>query len=427
MDTLELERTAGERIARHRTGDFRLRLRDAAGAPVPAARVDVRLLRHEFRLGANGFLIRGGPESGDPARRRPDEALRIEYERAFANLLNYATLPFYWGAYEPEPGKEKAGRLQRMAAWCLDRGVKPKGHPLAWHEVFPKWAEAMPDDEALRRLRERIVRIVGAFRGTVDAWDVFNETTVSARFDNAVGRWVKARGALECVAETLSLARGVNPEAELLYNDFNVSPDMEELVCRLRDRGASFDAVGIQSHMHKGAWTAEKLWHTCETYARFGLPLHFTELTILSGRLKADGDNDWHRVHADWSTTPDGEARQLEEGRRFYTLLFSHPAVEAVTWWDFSDLASWQGAPSGLLRKDMSPKPLAEWLRHAFHETWTTRAALTADADGEAVFRGYFGVYAVRAETDSGVALAGSCPLSRHGPRAVDVALTARG
>jgi len=414
MDITRIEQEADTRIAAHRMGEFRVRLRDAAGAPVPRAEVALRLVRHDFRLGANGFLIRGkGAAAGE-------DLLALEYERAFAGLLNYATLPFYWGGYEPAAGQEQTARLQAMAAWCRRHGLRIKGHPLAWHEVFPAWAQALPDAEVLRLLRERISRLVGEFRGLVDTWDVFNETTVSERFENAVGRWVKDRGAAECVAEALRLARAANPQAELLYNDFNVSPAFEELLAKLQAQGAPFDAIGIQSHMHKGVWGPEKTWAVCESYARFGLPLHFTEATILSGRLKADEDNDWHKRHADWVSTPDGEQRQLEQGRQFYTLLFSHPAVDAVTWWDFSDRRAWQGAPSGLVRSDMSLKPLAEWLRAAFGERWTTRVVVRSDDAGEARFRGFFGTYALRVTAQNGVGLAGACTLPRRGDRAVD-------
>jgi GH35 family endo-1,4-beta-xylanase len=178
--------------------------------------------------------------------------------------------------------------------------------------------------------------------------------------------------------------------------------------------------IGIQSHMHKGTWPIERVWQVCETYARFRLPLHFTEATLLSGRLKAADDNDWHRRQTDWISTPEGEQRQWEEGRRFYTTLFSHPAVEAVTWWDFSDRQAWQGAPAGLLRNDMSPKPLAEWLRESFGERWTTRATVTTDEAGTAAFRGFFGVYTLRAVTGNGCSLAGSCVLPRRGAPAAE-------
>lgn len=421
MNLAQIEAEAESRITTHRMGDFQLCLRDAAGVPIPNAQVEMRLAQHEFRLGANGFLIRGKKirKQGNPS----NELLTLEYERAFAGLLNSATLPFYWGGYEPAAGEEATERLRAMAEWCQSHGVKTKGHPLAWHEVFPKWAETLTDADVLKLLRQRISRLVADFRGLVDTWDVFNETTVASRIDNAVGRWVKDKGAAECVAEALRLAREANPAAELLYNDFNVSPAFEELLGQLQSLGAPFDAIGIQSHMHKDVWSPEKTWETCETYARFGLPLHFTEATILSGRLKAPDDNDWHKPHTDWSSTPEGEQRQLDEGRQFYTLLFSHPAVEAVTWWDFSDRHAWQGAPSGLIRKDMSPKPLAEWLRDAFHKKWTTRATVKSDDSGNVQFRGFFGDYTVQATTENGVCIAGSCKFPRRGARKAEAGL----
>ena len=112
-----------------------------------------------------------------------------------------------------------------------------------------------------------------------------------------------------------------------------------------------FDTVGIQSHMHGGVWPLHKVWDTCDTYSKLGRPLHFTESTIVSGPRKGPGEN-WGE------TTAEGEARQAEQTAKFYTALFAHPAVQAITWWDFSDLGAWQGAPAGWLRRDMSPKPV---------------------------------------------------------------------
>ena len=44
--------------------------------------------------------------------------LQRAYQERFADLLNYATLPFYWGSYEHEKGRPEALRLQRLARWC---------------------------------------------------------------------------------------------------------------------------------------------------------------------------------------------------------------------------------------------------------------------------------------------------------------------
>ncbi|MBM4030735.1 MAG: hypothetical protein FJ291_03015 [Planctomycetes bacterium] len=412
MNASEILSSAERRIGEHRTAEAALRFVDSAGQPLASVAAEVTLVRREFKLGANAFRI-GAIE---------DAALQRAYYERFAALLNYATLPFYWGGYEPQPGKTQEARLDQMAAWCRENNIATKGHPLVWHEVFPKWAEALADEDVLKRQEERVKQIVYRFQGRIDIWDVVNEATVSARFGNAVGRWMKANGAAKCVADALRWADASNPKAVLLYNDFNVSPDFEKLVQALLDAKAPVKTIGIQSHMHKGTWPIERVWSVCETYARFKLPLHFTEATVLSGELKKD--DDWHKRRDDWHTTPDGEKRQLEYGQQFYTVLFSHPAVEAITWWDFSDNGSWQGAPAGLVRKDMTPKPLYDWLLEAFQKRWATNASVTADAAGKATLRCFFGEHEVRAKLPSGAALTGRFRLERHGGRSLDVPMT---
>ena len=74
-------------------------------------------------------------------------------------------------------------------------------------------------------------------------------------------------------------------------------------------------------------------------------------------------------------------------------MLYSHPAVEAITWWDFSDRQAWQRAPAGFLRSDMSPKPAYETLRRLVRDQWWTRVTETTDAQGRVSTRGTPGDY----------------------------------
>ena len=411
MDTRALLDGAEARIQEHRTAEVTLRLVDGKGQPLRGARARVRLTRHEFLLGCNAYRLGA----------LGDGALARGYEGRFAALLNYATLPFYWGGYEPEKGATGQDRLEAMADWCAERRITTKGHPLVWHEVFPKWASRLPDKEVLARLEERVKDIAYGFQGRIDIWDVVNEATVSHRSDHAIGRWMKRRGADVCVADALRWAHSSSPEATLLYNDFNVSPAFEKLVAALQRRRAPVHTIGIQSHMHKGTWPLARAWQVCETYARFKLPLHFTELTVLSGPLKTD--NDWHKRHTDWLTTPDGEAAQADYGEKLYTVLFSHPAVEAVTWWDFSDHGSWQGAPAGLVRRDMTPKPLYDRLVALFHKRWATDARAETDASGKARVRCFFGDHEVEATLASGATARGRFAVRRQGSRTADVTM----
>src|SRR5208283_627808 len=139
-----------------------------------------------------------------------------------------------------------------------------------------------------------------------------------------------------------------------------------------------------------GVWPNGQIWKVCERFARFGVPLHFTETTILSG------DRVWDKTRGrPWPSTSEGEAYQAREVARFYTMLFSHPAVAGITWWDFSDFHAWKGAPAGLVRTDMSPKPAYEALKRLIKGKWWTRAELKSGPDGTARLRGFLGEYRI--------------------------------
>ncbi len=383
------------RIRKHRTADVALTLTDAAGTPLANRPVTVRQVRHKFLFGCNAFRI-------DP---NDQSKLQKDYRERYAGLLNYATLPFYWGMYEPQPGRTAARHVRAMAEWCRRNRIRAKGHPLCWHTVFPRWGLQKSLDEIARLQLHRIGREVKGFVGLIDTWDVVNEAVVMPDFSrdqNLITRLCKQLGRVELIRQTFAAARKANPKATLLLNDFDTSAKYEKLIADCLAAGVKIDVVGIQSHMHGGYRGAAWAWNTCERFARFGKPLHFTELTIISGERKAQIR--WHGPpYKDWPTTPDGEKRQAEQVAEFYTVLFSHPAVEAVTWWDFSDRA-WLGAPAGLVRKDMSPKPAYERLMKLIKgKWWTAEQKLKTDSAGRVAFRGFLGDYEVQSGDAVGV------------------------
>ena len=116
-------------------------------------------------------------------------------------------------------------------------------------------------------------------------------------------------------------------------------------------------------------------------------------------------------------TTPEGEKRQAEYVVKLYTLLFSHPAVEAIQWWNLTDLGAWKGAPAGLLRKDMSPKPAYIALKDLIYHRWWTRHESKTDQDGRCTFRGFFGNYRITVIKGSGEKKVFNLMLSKKGQR----------
>jgi GH35 family endo-1,4-beta-xylanase len=187
----------------------------------------------------------------------------------------------------------------------------------------------------------------------------------------------------------------------LVLNDYDHTEEYARLIEACLDADVPIDVIGIQSHMHKGYLGDARVWEVCERLARFGKPLHWTEASLISGEFKPRMS--FHHRYKRWPSTPEGEARQAEEVAKFYTVLFSHPAVEAVTWWDLPD-HKWLGAPSGLVRADMTPKPAYERLLALVKGAWWTgELRLDADARGEVRFRGFLGDY--RVEGDGGAAV----------------------
>ena len=385
----ELLSQARSAIDRHRTSDLTIRVLDQNGKPVSGVKVRLEQLQHDFLFGCNAFLV------GHCATPDQEEA----YRSRFATLFNYCTLGFYWAAYEIQQGQPNYAYTDQVLEWASHQKIICKGHPLVWDHPAgsPPW---LPDDpQALAHLIVRRVRdLVSRFRGRIDVWDVVNEATHLPEGMNKtrMAAWGADLGPVAYSAEPLRAARVANPAATLLMNDYRTDSPYFQTLSRLRDeRGFFFNVVGIQSHMHQGFWPLHKLYSLCETYHKLGLPIHFTETTILSGPKQKHSDA-WD------STTPDQESAQAQAAGNFYTTLFAHPAVQAITWWDFSDYRAWQRAPAGLLRADMSPKPAYDQLLHLIKNQWWTKAEGRSDGLGLLIQRAFTGVHRITAESPTG-------------------------
>lgn len=379
----ELWQTAEERIEKYRKGDIEMVV-ILDGKPVPDAEVTIEQTRHAFLFGCNIFNW----------GRIEDPKLEEAYRQRFAEIFNYATVGFYWPSYEWRQGEPSHEYARRVAEWCREHGIVVKGHPLAWNFADPAW---LPDDpkEILRLQLARIEDCVSRFTGLIDRWDVVNEptefdrTSFQQRAPKMTRMWQEV-GQVEFTKLCFERVRKANPNATLIINDYVTSPKYERLLEQLVDdqNRPIFDVIGIQSHMHGGTWSNRQIWEVCERFSRFKVPLHFTETTILSGQ------RGWERPRP-WVTTPEGEEYQAREVVRFYTMLFSHPAVQAITWWDFSDYRAWQGAPAGLLRRDMSAKPAYTELYKLIKQKWWTKETAKTDEAGRIKFRGFAGEYKV--------------------------------
>ncbi|MFF5082794.1 endo-1,4-beta-xylanase [Actinoplanes sp. NPDC000266] len=381
----------------HRIGETTVIVRDAEGRPLSDRVVTVRQVRHAFSFGNIGFdfLTGGSPAFGGAAGLDLD-TLAAE----FTNLFNTATLPFYWGGYEPRRGHTDRERLTATARRLRERGVTVKGHPLVWHTVQPDWLLGLPADETERLLRARIRDLAGGFAGLIDTWDAINEAVIMPVFangDNAITPLAWRKGRIAMVRMAFEEARAANPGATLLINDFDLTSAYECLIEAVLEAGVRIDAIGLQTHMHQGYRGEEYMGRMLDRFARYGLPLHLTESTLVSGHLMPPEIKDLndYRIPS-WPSTEEGEARQADEITRHYRSLVAHPAVAAVNYWGITDNGAWLGAPVGLLRADGSRKPSYGALESLIKgEWWLPPTEMRTDASGAIRVKGFHGEYDV--------------------------------
>jgi GH35 family endo-1,4-beta-xylanase len=385
----------------HRKSNSKIKITTADGTPFAGKEVNVDQTSHSFLFGCGAFeVLKKTLSENDPnfAEFKEKQTLRTE---KWLELFNYGTLPFYWGNYEPEEGKPNEAMLMQTAKFLQERGVKTKGHPLCWHTVCADWLLKYSNEEIMSKQLARIQREVTNFKGVIDMWDVINEVVIMPvfdKYDNAVTRICKDKGRIQLVKEVFEMAKSCNPDATLLINDFNTSEAYVILLEGLLEAGVPITAIGIQSHQHQGFWGVDKIHDVLDRYSRFGLPIHFTENTLISGDLMPPEIvdlNDWQVE--DWPSTPEGEARQAEEIVTMYRELFNHPLVEAITSWDFTD-ECWLNAPAGFLRKDSTEKPSYQALKNLIHGEWETHEKLVTDENGFININGFKGEYNISAE-----------------------------
>lgn len=374
----------------HRKVKKLIRVTDSQGNPIRDSEIRLEQTRHRFLFGCGAFDFIPYVMDGDEEHKQITDN--------WLEIFNYGTLPFYWGQYEKVEGEPNRDVLMKTAEYLKSKGVTVKGHPLCWHTACADWLMKYDNETIMKKQLERIDREVKGFKGVIDMWDVINEVVIMPifdKYDNAITRICKEKGRVGLIKEVFDRAHENNPDAVLLLNDFNTSINYEILIDGCLNAGVPISAIGIQSHQHQGYWGKEKLEEVLERFSHFGLPIHFTENTLISGEIMPAHIvdlNDWQVD--EWPSTPEGEERQAKEIEEMYRTLFEHPLVEAITTWDYRD-GAWLKAPSGYIRLDNSKKPSYEMLKNLVKKEWWTDISVRTDENGCAVVEAFKGDYCI--------------------------------
>jgi endo-1,4-beta-xylanase len=312
--------------------------------------------RQNFLFGCNAF---GHPQAGEA------------YDRLFRQLFNFATVPFYWKGFEPTQGKPQFAGTDATTDWLRRNNIAVKGHPLTWfHEdAIPDWIRQKSYTEVKALLHRRIVEITSHYGDRIGYFDIINEAHAPPWANEL--KYSPAQF-LELTRLSSEAARLGNPRVTRIVNCCclwaeNVAyspPPQRSAYQYLKDCIAAkipFEVIGLQLYYpDQDLFEIDRL---LERFGQLGKPIHITELGVSSATgidkqsLLQDARGLWHRP---WSQTI-----QADWVEQFYTLCYSKPSIQAITWWDFSDRnCFWPFG--GLLDRDMKPKEsffrLKAWL-----------------------------------------------------------------
>lgn len=305
--------------------------------------VERRGARPGFLFGCNSF---GYPKWGKP------------YADRFGALFDYATLPFYVTSVEKIEGQPDYSRIEKILGWLDGTAILKKGHPLVWMnpKVLPAWLKGKTFEEARRIATGYARRSVLRFRGRIHVWDVINEAHLQNALDFTAAEQIEiTRAATEAAREAdPTCFRIIN--SCCTWNDYIRKPQpgrrtVYDYLDEVTRAGIGFEAIGLQYYY--GGRDLLETERSLETFRRFGKPVHITELGLPSSSEKIE--NAWHEsLGFPWHGREWSETAQADWVERFYTLAFSKPWIEAITWWDLTDPAF---VPhGGLLNRDLTPK-----------------------------------------------------------------------
>lgn len=239
-----------------------------------------------------------GYEIGDPKLKPQNIYLEKEKELS-AHEFNAITAencmkPEY---LQPQEGVFDFYESDHLINFAESNNITVIGHTLVWHHMTPNWffedseGNTVSRSVLIKRLKNHIRTVMERYKGKIEYWDVVNEViqtrkkddgTYSAFYRNTP--WYKIIGP-EYIEIAYQTAHEVDPNAKLLYNDYNLDQEEKldfalEMIKNLKDKNIPIYGLGYQAHFLLNEPTLseiEKVFDKCRNY---NLPIHITELDL---------------------------------------------------------------------------------------------------------------------------------------------------
>ncbi len=373
-----LQNTCEKNIDRYRKSDATLDITDATGASLKGVTYEIHQTRHAFNFACSlGFFQT--PAASSQGDFKPPQVDPRELTR-FNEIFNASQIPFSgkWLYTEPEEGVTNYEDLDKYVNWCTENHVEMEFHFLSGYA--PQWLRRKKADEQAELFLKHSQDLIARYRDRIKYWQVVNERVGIAGSPAVFNEIRKTAPELKL---GISDCSRFYSEYRQPMRDADFYRGLNEIRW-FKKQGIQLDFFAFHGHRPFGVWTDVRQMYEClDTFAAEGVKVHITEFTVpqtskIGGILRT----------GQW--TPELQAEFYE---RYFTVCFSHPAVEFINLWGIGPV-TWQEG-SGLLDENYNPKPVFDRLKNLIQHHWHTDLTGTVPTDGTIKFRGFHGDYEV--------------------------------
>lgn len=402
----------------HRQSHLTVVVKDATGAFIEGANVQVEMVNPAFRWGTavNAFKLVPDPfvprQSGDTAYdpKVVEEIQGYFNSITFENRMKWAP----YESYDPAAILRTVDTARALHAFNGSQGFRVRGHATMWSSSYSVPSDVRQSTDPnyiVNRINRHIDAFHQAFLGRIVDFDLLNEPINQTLIMDKLFANEMVNERIQEYARWFIRAQQADPNARLFINEYNVLNDWTDgvqqiraykrLIDAIRDAGAPIAGIGVQAHVDRNL-SQQTVRRRLDILAQPmaptlnhpqglpGLPIEITELDI--GETNSTG-NHWY---GGCGSPTDGYQAEILEN--IIVAAFEHPAVQGVTIWGINDSEHWRG--NGVLFDDTDPlnwttKPAGRiWTEYVLGKWWTNTEALT-DVNGTAAQSVYKGVHLV--------------------------------
>jgi len=311
--------------------------------PIPAGRsgISVPALKDVFK---KDFLI-GASVSYNQISGKDTNVISI-IESQFNSITPENCLK--WDSVHPKPNVYDFEQADRLVAFGEKNKMFIIGHILIDQEQVPDWVfkdangRNVDRETLLNRMREHIFKVMGRYKGKINAWHVINEP-IGRDGRMRKTRWSEIIGD-DYITKAFEYAHEADPNVELYYNGQDMltkeaTDSIIRLVGDIKSRGGRIDGIGVQAHWKLNTPSLDEVENGIVRLSGSGVKVMITEMdiTVLPRNVPRKELNPY------LDALPDGVQEKLAKRYgELFSIFHKHAdKIARVNFWGVHDGQSW--------------------------------------------------------------------------------------